>query len=270
MTSMENLAQFVAAVGLVGAGVAFLTAFAAELPIRFASRPAAKLAPLCLVVALAALIVSLGSRGIQARRWPVGSLYEFTLLLSLFLVAAYILLQRRTPQAQLGATISILALALVVGASLTRPTSLDAKTLPPVMQGLWFPLHTLLLAIACGLLGLAASAAVLQLLAPQSQCTAAVDCSMDLGYVALSLGMIAGAVWGEMAWGSYWTWSTKETWTLATWWACTIYLHVRHRRAWRRSRALWIAALAFALALTTIYVTPSMARWTRLIGPPTY
>jgi ABC-type transport system involved in cytochrome c biogenesis permease subunit len=270
MTSIENIALLVATASLAGAGAAYLIAFGVELPIKPAPRVAARLARLCLSIALAALTVSLVSRGMQARSWPVGTPHEFTSLLSLFMFAPYIVLPRRTPQLQLGAAISILGLVLLGGVRLTLAPAPDTQTLPPAMQGPWFPLHTLLIALAFGLLGLAASSAVLQLAAPQFQLTAAVDCSMNLGYVALSLGMIAGGIWGEMAWGSYWTWSIKEIWTLATWLASTIYLHVRHRHAWRGSRALWVAALAFALALTTVYVTPSMVRWTRLTGPPIY
>jgi hypothetical protein len=200
----------------------------------------------------------------------VGTLYEFSLLFSLCLLAAYVLLQRRVPQPQLGATVSILALALFVGAGVTQPAGRAIQPLPLVMQGLWFPVHTLLLALACGLLGVAGSTAALQLIDPHLQLAAAVDWSMNLGYVALGLGMIAGAIWGELAWGDYWTWSIKEVWTLGTWWVCTVYVHVRHRRGWRGPRALWLAALAFGLALTTVYVTPWLVRSTRLIGPPIY
>jgi len=237
MTSVENLAQFVAAAGLAGAGAANLTTLGTQ-PLKSAPRAAARLAPLCLSIALAALTVSLVSRGIQSGRWPMGMLYEFTLLFSISLLAPYTLLRRRNRQPHLGATVSILGLVLLVGARLTLPTASNMQTLPLVLRGMWLVPHTLLLALACGLLGLAASAAALQLATPQLQLSAAVDWSMNLGYVALGLGIIVGAIWAKVAWGHYWTWSIKEVWTLATWWACTIYLHVRHRPGWPGSRAL--------------------------------
>jgi ABC-type transport system involved in cytochrome c biogenesis permease subunit len=270
MSSLENLTHLVAGIALAGAGVALLAASGRELRSEQGPHLANRLVPLCLVIAPAALGVSLAMRGAEAGRWPVGGRYEFTLFLALLLVAMYALLRPRVPHPQLGAAISILGLALLIGARLTQPAAPAIQPLPPVMQGLWFPLHTLLLALACSLLGLAGSAAALQLIAPQLQLSPTVDWGMNLGYVALGLGMIAGAIWGELAWGEYWTWSIKEVWALAAWWACTIYMHVRHRRSWRGARALWVATLACVLALATVYLTPWLVRWTRLVGPPIY
>lgn len=270
MSSLENLTHLVAGIALAGAGVTLLAASGRELRLQHAPHLTDRLVRLCLAIAPAALGAGLVVRGAEAGRWPVGTRYEFTLLLALFLVATYALLRRRAPQPQLGATISILGLALLIGARFTQPDAAATQTLPPVMQGLWFPLHSLLLALACSLLALAGSAAALQQIAPQLQLSPTVDWGMNLGYVALGLGMIAGAIWGELAWGEYWTWSIKEVWTLAAWWVCTMYMHVRHRRSWRGARALWVATLACVLALATVYLTPWLVRWTRLVGPPIY
>ena len=33
------------------------------------------------------------------------------------------------------------------------------------------------------------------------------------GFPFLTLGMITGAVWAKKAWGDYWSWDPKETWS---------------------------------------------------------
>jgi ABC-type transport system involved in cytochrome c biogenesis permease subunit len=35
---------------------------------------------------------------------------------------------------------------------------------------------------------------------------------IGLGFPLLTIGIIAGAVWANEAWGSYWSWDPKETW----------------------------------------------------------
>ena len=37
------------------------------------------------------------------------------------------------------------------------------------------------------------------------------------GFLFLSIGIITGAVWANQAWGRYWGWDPKETWSLITW-----------------------------------------------------
>jgi cytochrome c-type biogenesis protein CcsB len=50
---------------------------------------------------------------------------------------------------------------------------------------------------------------------------------IGLGFPLLTIGIIAGAVWANEAWGSYWSWDPKETWALITWLVFAAYLHTR-------------------------------------------
>ena len=51
--------------------------------------------------------------------------------------------------------------------------------------------------------------------------------TISLGFPFLTIGIIAGAVWANEAWGSYWSWDPKETWALITWLIFAAYLHLR-------------------------------------------
>ena len=51
--------------------------------------------------------------------------------------------------------------------------------------------------------------------------------TISFGFPLLTIGIIAGAVWANEAWGSYWSWDPKETWALITWIIFATYLHAR-------------------------------------------
>jgi cytochrome c-type biogenesis protein CcsB len=72
-----------------------------------------------------------------------------------------------------------------------------------------------------------------------------------LGFVLLSLGIMTGSVWAHYAWGSYWSWDPKETWSLITWIVYAVMLHARSVRGWRGRRMAWMALLGFASVLFT-------------------
>lgn len=71
------------------------------------------------------------------------------------------------------------------------------------------------------------------------------------GFITLALGIITGAVWANTAWGSYWTWDPKETWSLITWLIYAVYLHARLIVGWRGKKAAWFAILGFIAVLFT-------------------
>jgi len=50
------------------------------------------------------------------------------------------------------------------------------------------------------------------------------------GFLFLTIGIITGAVWANSAWGKYWTWDPKETWSLITWLVYAIFMHLRMMR----------------------------------------
>ena len=50
---------------------------------------------------------------------------------------------------------------------------------------------------------------------------------MALALIFDTLGVVAGAIWAQDAWGHYWSWDPLEIWSLITWLAIAITLHVR-------------------------------------------
>lgn len=68
---------------------------------------------------------------------------------------------------------------------------------------------------------------------------------IGLGFPLLTIGIIAGAVWANEAWGSYWSWDPKETWALITWLVFAAYLHARITKGWQGRRPAILAAIGF-------------------------
>jgi len=72
-----------------------------------------------------------------------------------------------------------------------------------------------------------------------------------IGFLLLSIGIITGAVWANYAWGSYWSWDPKETWSLITWFVYAAFIHARLTRGWRGRRTAILSIIGFAAVLFT-------------------
>ena len=70
---------------------------------------------------------------------------------------------------------------------------------------------------------------------------------IGLGFPLLTIGIIAGGVWANEAWGSYWSWDPKETWALITWLVFAAYLHARITRGWQGRKPALLAAGGFGI-----------------------
>jgi len=69
--------------------------------------------------------------------------------------------------------------------------------------------------------------------------------TISFGFPLLTIGIIAGAVWANEAWGSYWSWDPKETWALITWLVFASYLHARITKSWQGRKPAIIASIGF-------------------------
>lgn len=74
-----------------------------------------------------------------------------------------------------------------------------------------------------------------------------------IGFLMLTLGIITGAVWAHSAWGSYWTWDPKETWSLITWLVYAALLHTRLMRGWRGKRLAILSIAGFCCVMFTYF-----------------
>ena len=76
--------------------------------------------------------------------------------------------------------------------------------------------------------------------------------SIAIGFPIFTLGgLIFGAIWADQAWGTYWSWDPKETWSLITWFVYAFYLHGRMLRGWRGKGVAIVAVVGFMAVVFT-------------------
>ena len=75
--------------------------------------------------------------------------------------------------------------------------------------------------------------------------------SLVAGFLLLTIGLISGAVYAQIALGTYWRWDPKEVWALITWLLYAALLHTRLVQGWRGRRGAWLGVVAFAVLVFT-------------------
>lgn len=76
--------------------------------------------------------------------------------------------------------------------------------------------------------------------------------NIAVGFPVFTLGgLIFGAIWADQAWGRYWSWDPKETWSLITWFVYAFYLHARFLRGWRGKKIAILAVIGFFSTIFT-------------------
>lgn len=76
--------------------------------------------------------------------------------------------------------------------------------------------------------------------------------NIAIGFPIFTLGgLVFGAIWADQAWGRYWSWDPKETWSLILWFVYAFYLHARLLRGWRGPKIAAVAVIGFLCTIFT-------------------
>ena len=155
---------------------------------------------------------------------------------------------------QLGAARAVeqLGLAGPEAIASVRPLARPPYELSP--RAYPYDLALLVMALACGLFGLAVGSRRLRLTERLPE-AAALDHRAHratlVGFPLMTLVIATGAIWAHYAWGRYWGWDPKETWSLITWFVYALYLHARFTRGWVGRRAALISVIGFLSVIFT-------------------
>lgn len=206
--------------------------------------------------------VALICRGIGAWRLPLTNQYEFATCFAwgLCLVSLIFVLRFRFPV--LGAFAAPVVF-LIIGYAAMQ--SKDVKELMPALRSNWLGFHVSTAIIAYGAFGVSFVLGIIFLLRDRMRASGFLDShipdrekldlisyrSVSLGLLFLTFTILTGAIWAERAWGSYWSWDPKETWSLVTWIVYAIYLHLRIRRGWEGRAAAIFAVAGFVCVIFT-------------------
>jgi cytochrome c-type biogenesis protein CcsB len=204
-------------------------------------------------------------RFFEAGYTPVTSVHEAMSFFAWCIVALYVLLQLRYRLPSLGAFASPVAVVFVLSA-VVIPGQIEP--LPAALQSSWLPIHVGFLFFGNGAFTLAAAAGVMYLIQERQlkrkrlsgwfRRLPNLDVLDELNYRCLTIGfplltggIITGAIWAQQAWGTYWSWDPKETWSLISWLLYAALLHGRLNVGWRGRRAAVWALIGFGSVVFT-------------------
>ena len=207
------------------------------------------------------LFAGVVTRGLSAGRAPWGNMYEFSITGALAFTFAYLVASLKYEVQWLGILITFASL-LTLGTAVTL-LYVPSAPLVPALKSPWLVIHVSAAIISGGVFLLANCIAAAYLILEQMEKKRAgarpewamrlpkLETLDQLSYRLVALvfplwtfAIVAGAIWAEAAWGRYWGWDPKETWSFITWVGYAAYLHARVTAGWRGKRAAWLCLIA--------------------------
>jgi cytochrome c-type biogenesis protein CcsB len=223
-------------------------------------RAAGRYSTILIVNAVVFLSAALAFRALESGHGPFSNMYEFSLAFAWGALVIYLYFEYRYHFRTLALFVVPVAIALLGYAS-TVPD--EIRPLVPALQNnLLLTVHVLVAVIAYGAFTVAFGAGVLYLVQRKNTVSwlPANTVLDEIGYKAVVVGfpmlalvLILGAIWAEIAWGTYWSWDPKETAALFTWLVYGGYLHARVMRGWRGDRSAVFLIVGFGATLFTYF-----------------
>jgi len=224
---------------------------------------------------LAAHTTGVVLRGLSVHRLPWGDMYEFVTALTCVAVAFFLAAMIRYRAYYLGLFVMV-AVVLVLGLAETVIYT-PAGPLVPALQSYWLAIHVTAMTLATGVFFVAAvigitylfvdrharrvaagrpvgSDGILRRLPGPETLDRLAYRTVVFGFPIWTFGVMAGAIWADRAWGSYWSWDPTETWAFITWVVYACFLHARATAGWRGRRAAVIQLVGFGCVLFNVLV----------------
>lgn len=198
---------------------------------------------------------------------PLSNLYESIVFFSWTIILIYMYIDLKYKYRIVGAFVVPFALFGMAWAQLGMNTGIEP--LVPALQSNWLLYHVITcflgyaaFAVACGISimyilkanheaanGTDPAGGLMSLFPPTRILDDLNYRAIMIGFPLLTLGIITGAAWANYAWGTYWSWDPKETWSLIVWFIYAAFLHARFTRGWVGKRAAWLSIIGFAATI---------------------
>jgi cytochrome c-type biogenesis protein CcsB len=199
---------------------------------------------------------------------PLSNMYESLIFFSWTIVLVYLILEFKYRQKIIGVFVTPFAFLAIALTSIIP--GIDAKITPlvPALQSNWLAIHVITCFLGYASFAVSFGISILYLIQDKKgtqkegatkwlPSTSILDeinyKSIVIGFPMLTLGIVTGAAWANYAWGSYWSWDPKETWSLITWFVYAAFLHARFTRDWRGRKAAVLSVVGFSAVLFTYF-----------------
>jgi len=244
-------------------------------PDRPRTRKAAGIAMMLTRLGGLLLIAAVAMRGLSVHRPPLGNMFEFALVGSMFVVVVFVSISLRRDVRWLGLFV-IGPVLLMLGLAITVFYT-DASELLPSLKSVWLLIHVTVATFAVALFTIAFSVTILHLVKTRleaqdptamSRIRTIVNTALPparsldrtaygihvVAFPLWTFTLIAGAIWAEQAWGHYWNWDPKEVWTFVIWVVYAAYLHARATTGWSPRAANYLALAGYGAILVNYMI----------------
>ena len=236
---------------------------------------APKIGPAATTAAILAFLVNtagIGLRWVESHQMGIGyapltNMYESLVFFAWSIAIFYLGLEYFYKNRFLGAFAMPFAALAMILAEMKNPA---ISPLVPALQSNWLIAHVVTCFIGYAAFAVACGFGVMYLLKnrekskdragkflsqlpPLKIVDDIIHKTLIFGFLWLSAGIITGAVWANSAWGTYWSWDPKETWSLITWFIYAAALHFRFTKEWGGQRIAWFSIIGFASVMFTYY-----------------
>lgn len=197
---------------------------------------------------------------------PVTSGLEAMNMLALVVGVVFLYVSKRYNVPALGAFATPLAL---VGVAASLAFGGEQGAVPDALRSAWFPVH---LAFAIGgdalflIAGIASAGYLVQErllrkkrittvfrnLPPLHVLDEIAHRMIAVGFLLMTVGMVAGMFFAKQRWGAYWSWDPRQTWSLMTWLTFALILHARLTTGWRGRKAAYLTLVAVILIIVAL------------------
>jgi cytochrome c-type biogenesis protein CcsB len=202
---------------------------------------------------------------------PLTNMYESVVFFAWTIILLYLLIEWKFKTKIIGAFAVPFAFLAMAYASFSTDLSKAINPLVPALQSNWLIAHVVTCFVGYAAFAVAAALGIMYLLKSKSPETDEpsttlssslpspvviddiIHKTMVFGFIWLTGGIITGAIWANSAWGTYWSWDPKETWSLITWFFYAIILHARYTRGWSGTKIAILAIFGFVSVLFTYY-----------------
>ncbi|MBW1779910.1 MAG: c-type cytochrome biogenesis protein CcsB [Deltaproteobacteria bacterium] len=200
---------------------------------------------------------------------PFSNLYESLIFFAWTLMFLYLIVEWRTKNRTFGTFVTPLAFLAMAYASFSPNISSHIQPLIPALKSNWLISHVITCFFGYAAFGLSFGLSLMYLvkrldtpegrsiflrLIPGQGVLDDLNYQMIvIGFLMLTLGIITGSVWAHSAWGSYWSWDPKETWSLITWLIYASVIHSRMVRGWKGRKIAILSIIGFSCVLFTYF-----------------
>jgi cytochrome c-type biogenesis protein CcsB len=199
---------------------------------------------------------------------PLSNLYESMVFFSLTITIVYLVIERKYKNRVIGAFTTPIAFLAMAYASLNPNISDRIQPILPALKSNWLIAHVMTCFVGYSAFAIAFGISCMYLFKqkdtegkssllahfPNARVLDELNHQMIMfGFLFLTIGIITGSVWANSAWGRYWGWDPKETWSLITWFIYATVLHARMMRGWSGKRIAYLSILGFIAVLFTYF-----------------